>query len=64
MNFNQTNKNAGNVNNAVSEQGNVVQNTGGRNTVKVNDKAGHVEWLLGKLKGLFSAVLAWFGRGK
>jgi hypothetical protein len=29
MQFNQTNNNAGDVNNAISEKGNVVQNTGG-----------------------------------
>jgi hypothetical protein len=63
MEFKQKNKNAGNVNNAVSDQGNVVQSIGGKNTVKVNDKVSHVEWLLDKLKGLLSAVCAWFGWG-
>jgi hypothetical protein len=31
MQFNQTNNNAGDVNNAISEKGNVVQTTGTRN---------------------------------
>ena len=36
MQFNQTNNNAGDVNNAISEKGNVVQTTGTRNKVQVD----------------------------
>ncbi len=36
MQFNQTNNNAGDVNNAISEKGNVVQTTGTGSTVQVD----------------------------
>ncbi len=36
MQFNQTNNNAGDVNNAISEKGNVVQTMGTRNKVQVD----------------------------
>jgi hypothetical protein len=36
MQFNQTNNNAGDVNNAISEKGNVVQAMGTSNTVQVD----------------------------
>lgn len=35
MQFNQVNNNQGNVNNAISEKGNVVQTTGDQNKVQV-----------------------------
>jgi hypothetical protein len=36
MQFNQTNNNTGDVNNAISEKGNVVQTTGAGNKVQVD----------------------------
>jgi hypothetical protein len=36
MQFNQTNKNQGDVNNAISERGNVVQSTGDSNKIQLD----------------------------
>jgi hypothetical protein len=51
MQFNQTNKNAGDVNNAISEKGNVVQTVGDHNNVRVEQpKESFWATLLKKLK--------------
>ena len=58
MQFNQTNQNEGNVNNAVSERGSVVQSIGGignKNTIEP-PKSGFWGTLFGKLKSLWKWI--------
>ncbi len=59
MQFNQVNKNTGDVNNAISEQGNVVQTAGAQNTVKVSfDKANFWSLLCEKLASCWKWIAA------
>jgi hypothetical protein len=54
MQFNQTNNNTGDVNNAISEKGNVVQTTGTRNNVQVDQpKPGFWSQVWGKIKAFW-----------
>jgi hypothetical protein len=53
MQFNQTNKNTGDVNNALSEKGNVVQTTGSGSKVQVDHPKEHF-WMT-----LFKKVVSW-----
>jgi len=54
MQFNQTNKNAGDVNNTISERGNAVQTVGSENKVEV-DHAKASFWSM-----LWKKVTAWW----
>jgi len=57
MQFNQTNNNAGDVNNAMSETGNVVQTTGTGNKVQVDHRK---ESFSGMLWKKIKACWKWF----
>lgn len=57
MQFNQTNKNGGDVNNAISENGNVVQTTGDGNRVEVGaTKESFWATLWKKVKSIWSGI--------
>jgi hypothetical protein len=57
MRFNQHNHNTGDVNNAISAKGNVVQTTGSGNRVQVDHpKTGIWSWIWKKIKGCWK----WF----
>jgi hypothetical protein len=57
MQFNQVNKNQGDVNNAISEKGNVVQTVGDENKVKVEQPK---EGFWGTLWKKVKACWGWF----
>jgi hypothetical protein len=63
MQFNQINKNRGDVNNAVSEKGTVVQAVGNSNTVKVEQPKKEGFWitLWSKVKSAWTWVVGLFG---
>jgi hypothetical protein len=63
MQFNQHNHNAGDVNNAISGKGNVVQTVGTANTVKVSGvkKEGLLALLWKKVKGAWKWIAGLFG---
>ena len=58
MQFNQVNKNLGDVNNAISEKGNVVQSVGPGNIVKVEPpKENFLAMLWKKIKGCWKWII-------